>query len=125
MSNKQKIVQVNPKDNVLVALHNLVKGETVAFNGTNYTLQEDIGAKHKFFMQDMQPGDEIIMYGVLVGKAKYSVFREIGYFIGIEFEAGSRWSRNDVRPQHLIVPRHLTKRTIDSRQVQGTHEPAE
>jgi tagaturonate reductase len=31
---------------------------------------EDIPAKHKFFMQDMQPGDEMIMYGVLVGKAQ-------------------------------------------------------
>ncbi|MES2374159.1 MAG: altronate dehydratase family protein [Bacteroidota bacterium] len=70
MSNKQKILQVHPKDNVLVALDNLAKGETVQFKGTNYTLQEDIPAKHKFFMQDMQPGDEMIMYGVLVGKAQ-------------------------------------------------------
>ncbi len=70
MSNKQKILQVNPKDNVLVALDNLPKGDTVTFNGTNYTLQEDVPAKHKFFMHDMNTGDEIIMYGVLVGKAQ-------------------------------------------------------
>ena len=57
MSTKQKILQVNPKDNVLVALDNLTKGETVTYNGIHYTLQEDIAAKHKFFMQDMQPSD--------------------------------------------------------------------
>jgi hypothetical protein len=51
--------------------------------------------------------------GVLVGKVKYCVFREIGYFLGIEFEAGSRWSRNDFRPQHLLDPRHLINRTTD------------
>ena len=51
--------------------------------------------------------------GVLVGKVKYCVFREIGYFLGIEFEAGSRWSRNDFRPQHLLDPRHLVNRTAD------------
>lgn len=73
MSNRQKIVQVNPKDNVLVALVNLAKGETVNFQGVTYTLREDIGAKHKFFMKDMQPGDGIIMYGVLVGKAQTTI----------------------------------------------------
>jgi len=51
--------------------------------------------------------------GVLVGKVKYCVFREIGYFLGIEFEAGSRWSRSDFRPQHLLDPRHLINRTTD------------
>lgn len=67
---KQKVIQVHPKDNVLVALTNLSKGETISFQGKEYVLQENIGAKHKFFMQDMAPGDEMIMYGVLVGKAQ-------------------------------------------------------
>ncbi len=70
MSTKQKILQVNPKDNVLVALVDLAKGETVSYNGVDYILQENVAAKHKFFMQDMQQGDPMIMYGVLVGKAQ-------------------------------------------------------
>lgn len=72
---KQKILQVHPRDNVLVALQNLSEKEEVLFNGSTYLLQEDIPAKHKFFMQDMQPGDEIIMYGVLVGKAQGSILK--------------------------------------------------
>lgn len=75
MSQKQRILQVHPNDNVLVALTDLYKGEEVNFQGNAYTLTEDIAAKHKFFMQDLQPGDEIIMYGVLVGKAQTSVTR--------------------------------------------------
>ncbi len=73
MSNKQKIVQVHPDDNVLVALVNLAKEETVLYNEMDYVLREDIGAKHKFFMHDMKAGDEIIMYGVLVGKAQNEI----------------------------------------------------
>ncbi|HEY1017555.1 MAG TPA: altronate dehydratase family protein [Sediminibacterium sp.] len=73
MSHKQRILQVNPGDNVLVALSDLSKGEELSFNGVTYVLTEDIAAKHKFFMQDLQPGDGIIMYGVLVGKAQVAV----------------------------------------------------
>ena len=70
---KHKVLQVHPKDNVLVALTNLTKGEIISFEGTDYLLQEDIPAKHKFFMQDMNTGDEIIMYGVLVGKVQKDI----------------------------------------------------
>ncbi len=73
MSNKRKVLQVHPSDNVLVALIDLKKGETISFNGVDYLLLEDIAAKHKFFMQDLQPGDPIYMYGVLVGKAQIAI----------------------------------------------------
>lgn len=90
MGTKQKIIQVHPNDNVLVALVDLAKGEEISFNGTSYTLQENVGAKHKFFMQDMQPGDGIIMYGVLVGKAQ------------VALKAGSRMSTENTK--HAAEP---------------------
>nr|WP_199157442.1 altronate dehydratase family protein [Pedobacter sp. ASV2] len=65
-----RILKIHPNDNVLVALQNLAKGETIIYDGQEYILQDDIHAKHKFFMQDMHPGDPIMMYGVLVGKAQ-------------------------------------------------------
>ena len=67
---KYKVLKVHPKDNVIVALTNLSKGETISFEGEEYILQDGINAKHKFFTKDLNPGDEIIMYGVLVGKAQ-------------------------------------------------------
>ena len=72
---KHRVLKVNRKDNVIVALTNLSKGETIHFEGANYELQEDIPAKHKFFMQDMAVGDEVIMYGVLVGKAQKPILK--------------------------------------------------
>ncbi len=70
---KYSVLKVHPKDNVLVALANLRKDSTVSYEGTDHVLQEDIPAKHKFFMRDMAAGDDIIMYGVLVGKVQHAV----------------------------------------------------
>ena len=70
---KQIVLKVHPKDNVLVALQNLAKGDVVSYQQSEYTLQDAIPAKHKFFMQDMNTGDEVIMYGVLVGKVQSPV----------------------------------------------------
>jgi hypothetical protein len=51
--------------------------------------------------------------GELTGKVRYCVYREIGYFLGIEFAPGSRWSAQHFRPQHLLDPRRLVIRTIN------------
>jgi len=67
---KQIVLKVHPKDNVLVALRDLAKGESVSYNGEQYITQEKIPAKHKLFINDMNTGDKVIMYGVLVGKAQ-------------------------------------------------------
>jgi len=67
---KQVVLKIHPKDNVLVALKNLAKGETFSFEGEEYVLNDPIAAKHKFFINEMNPGDEVIMYGVLVGKVQ-------------------------------------------------------
>ncbi len=66
----QSVLKVHPNDNVIVALRDLKQHETVSCDGIAYTLAEDIAAKHKFTMHDLNIGDAIIMYGVLVGKAK-------------------------------------------------------
>ncbi|TAH03618.1 MAG: altronate dehydratase [Sphingobacteriales bacterium] len=67
---KHQVLKVHKNDNVLVALTNLKKDTTISFEGVDYILQDDIDAKHKFFTQDMNAGDAVIMYGVLVGKAQ-------------------------------------------------------
>jgi altronate hydrolase len=68
-----QVLQLNPKDNVLVALLDLKKGQRVEWAAQQYILATDVAAKHKFAMQDLGPGDEIVMYGVLVGKAQQPI----------------------------------------------------
>jgi len=66
---KQLVLKVHPQDNVLVALQDLAAGQTVRFNGNDYLIKDDVPAKHKFTTEDIDAGQEIRMYGVLVGKA--------------------------------------------------------
>jgi altronate hydrolase len=70
---KNNILKIHPADTILVALKNLQTGEAVVYNGNNYTLLENIPAKHKFYMQDSPAGTEVIMYGVLVGTTEKDV----------------------------------------------------
>ncbi|WP_404987146.1 UxaA family hydrolase [Chryseobacterium sp. M5] len=70
---QKKVLKVNPKDNVVVALMDLPAGESVHLDGTDYTVVKDIKAKHKFAAVDFEDGDHILMYGVIVGKANQSI----------------------------------------------------
>jgi altronate hydrolase len=68
-----KVLKVHPADNVLVALQDLKKGETIPFEGQDFILQDDILAKHKFATTPLSIGDSVTMYGVLVGKMMQDV----------------------------------------------------
>jgi altronate hydrolase len=68
-----KVLKVHPQDNVLVALKDLQEGETIVYNNETFVLQDSIPAKHKFFTRDMNAGDEVKMYGVLVGKVQTNI----------------------------------------------------
>jgi altronate hydrolase len=70
-----KVTKVHPDDNVVVALANLHEGDVVNYDGEAYTIIGNVLAKHKFVTKDMQPGDELFMYGVLVGKAQVFIPR--------------------------------------------------
>lgn len=82
---KSTVLKINDKDNVLVALQDLEKDSMIEYNGLAIVLAEPIPAKHKFFISDMQAGQEVIMYGVLVGKVQNDV------------PAGSRMSTDNVK----------------------------
>ena len=67
---KNPVLQLDPRDNVLIALQDLRKGERIDFSGRTYELTTDVPAKHKFSTETLAPGGAIIMYGVLVGTAR-------------------------------------------------------
>ena len=51
--------------------------------------------------------------GELQGRVCYCVFREIGYFLGIKFEPGFRWSMREFVRRRLLDPRQLLQRDAD------------
>jgi hypothetical protein len=44
------------------------------------------------------------------GDVRYCTYREIGYFVGVQFHSASRWSKKDYRPQHLLDLQRLMPR---------------
>src|SRR5260370_5844327 len=65
---QRRVLQLDPRDNVLVALADLRQGEIVSVAGNDYLLLSDVPAKHKFLTQDLPAAGDVMMYGVLVGK---------------------------------------------------------
>ncbi|HTQ61293.1 MAG TPA: altronate dehydratase family protein [Candidatus Solibacter sp.] len=72
---QQRVLQLGPRDNLLVALSDLRKGEQIQFGGSSFTLVTDVPAKHKFATEPLSPGSDVIMYGVLIGKAMTPIAR--------------------------------------------------
>ena len=66
---QNKVLQLDSRDNVLIALTDLKKGDQIDFAGRGYTLLSNVPAKHKFATEDLAPGGDVVMYGILVGKA--------------------------------------------------------
>src|SRR5665213_315083 len=70
MAEIRKILKLDPRDNVLVALTPLAANEPVTYAGKTYVPIANVPAKFKFVEYDMPIGAEIFMYGVVVGKAR-------------------------------------------------------
>ena len=64
-----RVLRLNAKDNVLVALSDLCQGEETPFGGHTYRLKTDVPAKHKFATAEIEKNGAVVMFGVLIGKA--------------------------------------------------------
>lgn len=65
-----KTIQINPDDNVAVAIEALRAGTTVNIEGKNITLNNDVPAGHKFLLTDLKAGENVIKYGYPIGHLK-------------------------------------------------------
>jgi hypothetical protein len=41
------------------------------------------------------------------GNVRYCVYREIGYFVGVQFDQSCKWNKKAFRPRHLLNPQQL------------------
>jgi altronate hydrolase len=65
----RSVLQLDSRDNVLIALTDLKASEPIEFAGQTYTPSRNVPAKHKFAMRSLDIGENVVMYGVLVGRA--------------------------------------------------------
>lgn len=62
-----KYIQINPLDNVAVALENLNPGDILKVNGRSVCVAEEIPRGHKVALTDLSAGSEVIKYGFSIG----------------------------------------------------------
>jgi altronate hydrolase len=67
------VLQLHPLDNVLVALVDLSAGTQISHAAANVKLVSDVPAKHKFAIQALPAGSQVIMYGVQVGRSMEAI----------------------------------------------------
>ncbi len=63
----KKLLRIHFDDNVLVALQDLIEGETVIDANDSIKILENIRGKHKVFTKNLNKGDAVKMYGATVG----------------------------------------------------------
>ena len=73
VSGNHRVLKLDSRDNVLVALSSLTADETIVFGGKKIKLPAAVPAKHKLVESDMPAGAQITMYGVTVGKLAEAV----------------------------------------------------
>lgn len=71
----RRILQVDGRDTVAIALADLPRGEPIEVAGAVCRLVSAVPAKHKFALRDFAPGDAVTMYGVVVGRATQPIRR--------------------------------------------------
>src|SRR6185437_13854667 len=88
------VLQLDPRDNVVVALEPLSPGTEVRFGSQICRAAESISAKHKMALVDLAPGDLVRMYGMVVGEATQPIARG-----GLLSTRNTRHRTQDYTPQ--------------------------
>src|SRR5208282_6734 len=71
----ESALQLDPCDNVIVALKPLKAGTVVRYGDHSCAVTEDIPVKHKLAIADLAPGDFVFLYGMVVGEAVVAIPR--------------------------------------------------
>lgn len=64
-----KVIQINPSDNVAVALDDINQNEVLQIGAISVTATERIARGHKIALTDISSGDDIVKYGNVIAHA--------------------------------------------------------
>ena len=64
---KRLVIEMHPKDNVLVALTQLAEGQVVEYRDQQYAILEPIQSKHKFYTTDLAKGAYLADLVAIIG----------------------------------------------------------
>lgn len=71
---RNNVLKINEKDNVVIAIIDIKKGEAILINGKHlFDATENIAAGHKIAMQPFQPEEKVFRYGEAIVKATHAI----------------------------------------------------
>lgn len=70
---ENRVLMIQPNDNVAIALTSLEKGTECTVGGRTVTLIDDIPPAHKIALCDMEPGEQVIKYGLSIGHTTQAI----------------------------------------------------
>jgi altronate hydrolase len=117
MTTQTKVLQLDSRDNLIIALSDLRAGEEAVVSSEKYVLTTEVPAKHKFAAKDLAVGDHVIMYGVVVGKAVVPIRR--GEIITTRNMRHDAATFNEHREPHKWIAPDISK--WKDRTFQGFH----
>ena len=113
-------IHINPRDNVVVALHPIAKGTVFEGDGYTVTAAMDIPQGHKMTLKALSAGDQVIKYGFSIGHATEDV--GVGAWIhthnmrtNLEGELEYTYNPNVHFPEKLEAPTFMGYRRKDGR----------
>jgi len=78
----KELIKIHSRDNVVIALRNFNKGETIEVEGTTIELLNDIERGHKIAIVDIPEGGDVLKYGYPIGKATANI--QIGEHVHVQ-----------------------------------------
>lgn len=99
-----ELVQVLWRDQNVVQRRNIANLDDISSKGACIQLEQPIACGTAITLQYGE--------GELIGSVRYCCYRDGSYFVGIEFDEGSEWSRKDFHPKHLFDPRRLVPQSL-------------
>jgi len=61
--------------------------------------------------------------GEMTATVRYCLYRDLAYFLGLQFEEGCKWSTKRFRPQYMLDSRELVLRAARRRRAGEPAEP--
>lgn len=101
----RRTILLHAKDNVATALTDLKKGEQVNASlddiSVDVTLHEDVAFGHKYALRDIAKGEEVIKYGLPIGKALNDI--RAGDWVHIHNCRSERYGPHDLKREKNII----------------------
>jgi altronate hydrolase len=67
-------IAIQPQDDVIIALRDYVKGESITLpDSSTFTLRDDVPKGHKIAVHTLAPGEDVMKYGFSIGIAKEQI----------------------------------------------------